>query len=46
MTYLIALEFNHTLQYIVRKEQSIIQTKVVVLIALLARGPADVRGFA
>ncbi len=35
MTLLIALEFNHTLQYIGR-EQSIIQTKVVLLIALLA----------
>ena len=36
MTLLIALEFNHTLQYVVRREQSIIQTKVVLLIALLA----------
>ena len=36
LTLLIALEFNHTLQYVVRREQSIIQTKVVVLIALLA----------
>lgn len=36
MTLLIALEFNHTLQYVVRREQSIVQTKVVVLIALLA----------
>src|SRR5882672_3805313 len=36
MTLLIALEFNHTLQYVVTKHQSIIQTKVVVLIALLA----------
>ena len=36
MTVLIALEFNHTLQYVVRREQSIIQTKVVLLIALLA----------
>jgi uncharacterized membrane protein (DUF373 family) len=35
MTLLIALEFNHTLQYVGR-EQSIIQTKVVLLIALLA----------
>ena len=32
----IALEFNHTLQYAVKREQSIIQTKVVLLIALLA----------
>jgi len=36
LTLLIALEFNHTLQYVVRREQSIIQTKIVVLIALLA----------
>jgi uncharacterized membrane protein (DUF373 family) len=33
---LIALEFYHTLQYVVAREQSIIQTKVVPLIALLA----------
>jgi uncharacterized membrane protein (DUF373 family) len=36
MTVLIALEFNHTLQYVVSREQSIIQTKIVLLIALLA----------
>jgi len=36
MTLLITLEFNHTLQYVVTREQSIIQTKVVLLIALLA----------
>ena len=36
MTLLIALEFNHTLQYVVVRQQSIIQTKVVLLIALLA----------
>jgi len=36
MTLLIALEFNHTLYYVVTREQSIIQTKVVLLIALLA----------
>ena len=36
LTLLIALEFNHTLQYVVAREQSIIQTKVVLLIALLA----------
>jgi uncharacterized membrane protein (DUF373 family) len=36
ITLLIALEFNHTLQYTVAREQSIIQTKVVLLIALLA----------
>jgi uncharacterized membrane protein (DUF373 family) len=36
LTVLIALEFNHTLRYVVAGEQSIIQTKVVVLIAVLA----------
>lgn len=36
MTLLIALEFNHTLQYVVTREQSVIQTRVVLLIALLA----------
>jgi uncharacterized membrane protein (DUF373 family) len=36
LTLLIALEFNHTLQYMVTRQQSIIQTKVVLLIALLA----------
>lgn len=36
LTLLIALEFNHTLQYVVAREQSIIQTKIVLLIALLA----------
>lgn len=36
MTLLIALEFNHTLQYVVASKQSIIQTKVILLIALLA----------
>jgi uncharacterized membrane protein (DUF373 family) len=36
MTLLIALEFNYTLQYVVTRQQSIIQTKVVLLIALLA----------
>jgi hypothetical protein len=36
MTLLIAVKFNHTLQYVVTREQSIIQTKIVVLIALLA----------
>jgi uncharacterized membrane protein (DUF373 family) len=33
---MIALEFNHTLQFVVPRQQSIIQTKVVLLIALLA----------
>ncbi|MES1982792.1 MAG: phosphate-starvation-inducible PsiE family protein [Pseudomonadota bacterium] len=36
MTLLIALEFNHTLQYVVTHQQSIIQTKVILLITLLA----------
>lgn len=36
MTVLIALEFNHTLRYVVSREQSIIQTRTVLLIALLA----------
>ena len=36
MTVLIALEFNHTLRYVVTREQSIIQAKAVILIALLA----------
>jgi uncharacterized membrane protein (DUF373 family) len=36
MTLIIALEFNHTLHYAVVREQSIVQTKVVLLIALLA----------
>src|SRR5258706_10745922 len=58
MTLLIALEFNHTLQYVVTREQSIIQTRVVLLIALLAIarkfiildlhevGPAEMLGLA
>ncbi|MEQ1813358.1 MAG: phosphate-starvation-inducible PsiE family protein [Candidatus Nitrotoga sp.] len=36
MTVLIALEFNHTLQYVVTRQQNIIQTKVILLIGLLA----------
>jgi uncharacterized membrane protein (DUF373 family) len=36
MTLLIALEFNHTLQYVVAHKGGIIQTRVVILIALLA----------
>ena len=36
MTLLIALEFNHTLRYVVTRHQSVIQTKVVILIAVLA----------
>jgi uncharacterized membrane protein (DUF373 family) len=36
MTLLIALEFNHTLRYVVTRHQNIIQAKIVILIALLA----------
>jgi uncharacterized membrane protein (DUF373 family) len=36
LTVLIALEFNHTFHYIVTREQSVIQTKMVLLISLLA----------
>jgi uncharacterized membrane protein (DUF373 family) len=36
LTVLIALEFNHTIQFIVTRQQGIIQTKTVLLIALLA----------
>jgi uncharacterized membrane protein (DUF373 family) len=36
MTVLIALEFNHTLLYVATREQSIIQIRAVLLIALLA----------
>lgn len=36
ITLLIAMEFNHTLQYVVARERSIIQTRIVMLIALLA----------
>lgn len=36
LTLMIALEFNHTLHLVAARQQSIIQTKVVVLIALLA----------
>ena len=36
MTLLIALEFNHTLRYVVSGERGIIHTKMVILIALLA----------
>jgi uncharacterized membrane protein (DUF373 family) len=36
LTLMIALEFNHTLQLAAARSQSIIQTKVVLLIALLA----------
>jgi uncharacterized membrane protein (DUF373 family) len=36
LTLLIALEFNHSLQLVVSREQSLIQTKVVLLIGLVA----------
>jgi uncharacterized membrane protein (DUF373 family) len=36
MTVLIALEFNHTLQYVIAREIGIIQARTVILIALLA----------
>jgi uncharacterized membrane protein (DUF373 family) len=36
MTLLIALEFNHTLRFVVTRQQSVIQTRVVILIAVLA----------
>lgn len=36
LTVLIALEFNHTIQVVITRERGVIQTKVVVLIALLA----------
>jgi len=36
LTLMIALEFNHTLHLVAQRRQGIIQTKVVVLIALLA----------
>ena len=36
MTLLIALEFNHTLHLVALREQSVIQIKIVLLVALLA----------
>lgn len=36
VTLLIALEFNHSLQYAVKGKRSIVQTKLILLIALLA----------
>jgi uncharacterized membrane protein (DUF373 family) len=36
LTVLIAMEFNHTLHYMGTREESVIQTKVVLLIAILA----------
>src|SRR5437867_12772836 len=36
MTLLIALECNHTMQYVITRERGIIQGKIVILIAQLA----------
>jgi uncharacterized membrane protein (DUF373 family) len=36
MTVLIALEFNHTLRFVVSRDQTVIHTRTVLLIALLA----------
>jgi uncharacterized membrane protein (DUF373 family) len=36
LTVLIALEFNHTLQYVVARERGIIQARIVIVIAVLA----------
>lgn len=36
LTLLIALEFNHTVLYVVRQRESIVQARVVLWIALLA----------
>lgn len=36
VTVLIALEFNHSLHYVITGKKSIIQTKLILLIALLA----------
>jgi uncharacterized membrane protein (DUF373 family) len=36
LTVLIALEFNHTLQYVITREHGIIQARIVILIAALA----------
>lgn len=36
LTVLIALEFNHTLRYVVSRKRGIIQAKIVILIAVLA----------
>ncbi len=45
LTLLIALEFNHTLQYVVTRQHSVTQTTVVILIALLALAMAMARKF-
>ena len=36
LTLLIALEFNHTLQYVITRERGIVQARIVIVIALLA----------
>jgi len=36
LTVLIALEFNHTLRFVIRRELGIIQARIVILIAVLA----------
>lgn len=36
LTLLIALEFNHTLQYVVTREKGIVQVRIVLIIAQLA----------
>ncbi|SRR5581483_2578022 len=36
LTVMIALEFNHTLHYAAGRDQSVIQTRVVLMIAILA----------
>lgn len=36
LTLLIAMEFNHTVLYMVRRQESVVQARVVIWIALLA----------
>ena len=36
MTLLIALEFNHTIQYVMNRKRGIVHARVVIVIALLA----------
>ena len=36
LTLLIALEFNHTLQYVITRETGIVQARIVIVIAELA----------
>jgi hypothetical protein len=44
MTLLIALEFNHTLRYVVRHDRGIIQAKVVILNCAVGGGQKGDRG--